>query len=299
MDSIRRFFRGRQKPPPDQASTAPLDPTKLPEPFIDLVRQHLSVGSAQSVGQERKTNDDALLVISGSAESSDGIPDFGLFCVADGLGGYENGAQASAVAVRVVAQGLTQGALLDILSAEPKDNLASIEDVVTLAIQQANREVRARAKGGATTLTSALVIGGNITLGHVGDSRAYLVQPSEIELLTRDHSLVQELIETGTITEEQAVDHPQRNVLWNAMGKALDVKVDAKTVPFPAGASLVLCSDGLWGVIGDESIKQIVLESASPQLACEMLVKAANDAGGPDNVTVIVVRIPDIRQLSK
>jgi protein phosphatase len=116
-----------------------------------------------------------------------------------------------------------------------------------------------------------------------------------MRLLTRDHSLVQELIETGTITEEQAFDHPQRNVLWNAMGKALDVKVDASTVPFPAGSDLVLCSDGLWGVIGDEEIKRIVLESASAQLACESLVEAANAAGGPDNVTVIVVHKPDIR----
>ncbi len=296
MDSIRRFFGGRQKPPADQASTAPLDPTKLPEPLIDLVRQHVRVGSAQSIGRERKSNDDALLLISGSVESNDGIPDFGLYCVADGLGGYENGAKASAIAVRVLAQGLTQGALLDVLSGESISNLSSIEDLVTLAIQQSNREVRARAEGGATTLTSALVIGGNITIGHVGDSRAYLVQAEGIKLLTRDHSLVQELIETGTITEEQAVDHPQRNVLWNAMGKALDVKVDALTVQFPAGSSLVLCSDGLWGVIGDEEIKRIVLESASAQLACESLVEVANNTGGPDNVTVIVVHKPDIRQ---
>lgn len=294
MDSIRRFFRGRQKPAPDQASTAPLDPTKLPEPFIDLVRQHVSVGSSQSIGRERKSNDDALLLISGSVESNDGIPDFGLFCVADGLGGQENGAKASAIAVRALAQGLTQGALLDVLSGESNSNLASTDDLVTLAIQQSNREVRSQAKGGATTLTSALVIGGNITLGHVGDSRAYLIQNGGIELLTRDHSLVQELIETGTITREQAMDHPQRNVLWNAMGKALDVKVDTATVPFPAGSSLVLCSDGLWGVIGDEAITRIVLESASPQLACENLVEAANDAGGPDNVAVIVVHKPEI-----
>jgi serine/threonine protein phosphatase PrpC len=296
MDVIRRWFRRKPDTPPDQASTAPLDPSKLPEPFIDYVRQHLRFGSAQSIGREREKNDDSLLLISGSAESNDLIPDFGLFCVADGLGGYEHGAEASAIAVRVLAQGLTQGVLLDLLTGSATEALTSIEDIVTLAVQQANREVRARAQGGSTTLTSALVIGEQCTLAHVGDSRAYLISGSKIEQLTRDHSLVQELIDTGTITEDQAADHPQRNVLWNAMGKALDVKVDAATHAFPPGASLLLCSDGLWGVVPDEEILRIVLASNSAQLACEALVQAANDAGGPDNVTVILVNQPARRE---
>ncbi|MEJ2012543.1 MAG: protein phosphatase 2C domain-containing protein [Anaerolineales bacterium] len=292
MDAIRRFLRRKPDTPPDQASTAPLDPTKLPEPFIDHVLQHLRYGSAQSIGREREKNDDSLLLITGSAESNDGIPDFGLFCVADGLGGYEHGSEASAVAVRVIGQGLTQAVLLDLLEGTSTGAGTSMEDMVTLAVQQANREVRARAEGGSTTLTCALVIGEKCTLAHVGDSRAYMITGSDIQQLTRDHSLVQELIDTGTITEEQAADHPQRNVLWNAMGKALDVKVDSATHPFPAGASLLICSDGLWGVVSDEDMRRVVTDSLSPQLACEALVKAANEAGGPDNVTVILVQQP-------
>jgi serine/threonine protein phosphatase PrpC len=292
MDAIRRMLRRKPDTPPDQASTAPLDPTKLPEPLVDHVRQHLRYGSAQSIGREREKNDDSLLLITGSAESNDSLPDFGLFCVADGLGGYEHGSEASAVAVRVIAQGLTQGVLLDLLQGETSRAGTSIEDMVTLAVQQANREVRAKAEGGSTTLTCALVIGEKCTLAHVGDSRAYLIAGPEIRQLTRDHSLVQELIDTGTITEEQAADHPQRNVLWNAMGKALDVKVDTASHAFPEGASLLICSDGLWGVVSDEDIQSIIADSLSPQLACEALVKAANEAGGPDNVTVILVQQP-------
>jgi serine/threonine protein phosphatase PrpC len=292
MDAIRRLIRRKPETPPDQASTAPLDPSKLPEPFIDHVRQHLRFGSAPSIGREREKNDDSLLTLAGSSESNDNIPDFGLFCVADGLGGYEHGAEASAVAVRVLAQGLTQGILLDLFTGTASKALTSVEDMVTLAVQQANREVRANAEGGSTTLTCALVIGDRCTLAHVGDSRAYMINGSSIKQLTRDHSLVQELIDTGTITREQAADHPQRNVLWNAMGKALDVKVDAATHVFPSGSSLLLCSDGLWGVVSDEDILDIIRESLSPQLACEALVQAANEAGGPDNVTVVLVQQP-------
>jgi len=292
MDAIRRLFSRKAEPPPDQASTAPLDPSHLPEPFIEQVRQHTRYGSAQSIGRERDKNDDSLLVISGGAESNDGIPDFGLYCVADGLGGYEHGAEASAVAVRTLAQGLTQGVLLDVITGTASQALTSIEDLVTLAVQQANREVRSRAEGGSTTLTCALVVGQECTIAHVGDSRAYMITDGAIKQLTRDHSLVQELIDTGTITEEQAADHPQRNVLWNAMGKAIDVKVDARTHPFPAGSSLLLCSDGLWGVVPEAEILRITAESLSPQIACEALVQAANEGGGPDNVSVVLVQQP-------
>lgn len=293
MDFLRRLARkGVRRSPPDQASTAPLDPRKIPGGLIEEVRRHVTTGAAQSIGKERQKNDDALLVLSGSSESVERLPDFGLFCVADGLGGYEHGATASAVAVRSLARSLTQGAILDLLASDNPEETEPFEDLVEHAIQQANRDVRSKAEGGATTLTTALLAGGKILIGHVGDSRAYLVTRSGMEQLTRDHSLVHQLVETGTITEEEAESHPQRNVLWNAMGKSIDIKVDTHLISKPEDAYLLLCTDGLWGVISEEQIHTIIYEQQIPQMVCDALVTAANSAGGPDNVTVVIVHFP-------
>ena len=293
MEFLRRLVGRAQRLPPDQASTAPLDPRKIPGGLIEELRKHVTSGAAQSIGQERKKNDDALLVFSGSSESVERLPDFGLYCVADGLGGYEHGATASAVAVRSLARSLTQGAILDLLASEQGQEPEALEELVAHAIQQANRDVRAKAEGGATTLTSALLAGDQIIIGHVCDSRAYLVTESGMEQLTRDHSLVHQLVETGTITEEEAESHPQRNVLWNAMGKSIDIKVDTFQIEKPKDAFLLLCTDGLWGVVSEEEIQAIISETHNPQLACDALVAAANDGGGPDNVTVVMVHFPD------
>ena len=197
------------------------------------------------------------------------------------------------MAVRSLARSLTQGAILDLLASEQGQEPEALEELVAHAIQQANRDVRAKAEGGATTLTSALLAGDQIIIGHVGDSRAYLVTESGMEQLTRDHSLVHQLVETGTITEEEAESHPQRNVLWNAMGKSIDIKVDTFQIEKPKDAFLLLCTDGLWGVVSEEEIQAIISETHNPQLACDALVAAANDGGGPDNVTVVMVHFPD------
>ncbi|HUS84295.1 MAG TPA: protein phosphatase 2C domain-containing protein [Anaerolineales bacterium] len=292
MEFIRRLFGKKTTPPPDQASTAPLDPDKVPYPYFQELHRHITTGTAQSIGVERKKNDDSLLVIVGSADGDNEPPDFGLLCVADGLGGYEHGAHASAISVRTLASSLTRGAILDLLALEPEGQTGSLEDIVRLAVQQANREVRSRAEGGATTLTTALVVGEQVTIGHVGDTRAYFITEDGIQQLTRDHSLVQELVDTGTITEEEALTHPQRNVLWNSMGKAIDVKVDVATHTTPPDGYLLLCSDGLWGVVADDVIRDTVLRMGNPQQACEALVAAANAAGGPDNVTCIAAYFP-------
>ena len=146
MKFFRRLIRRGDRLPPDQASTAPLDPRKIPFELGEELRKHVAAGAAQSIGKERKKNDDALLVFSGSSESVDRMPDVGLYCVADGLGGYEHGATASAVAVRSLARSLTQEAILDLLAADPQAELDSFEGLVAHAIQQANRDVRAKAE---------------------------------------------------------------------------------------------------------------------------------------------------------
>lgn len=294
MDFFKRLFKGEDKVPPDQASTAPLDPLTLSEFFVDDIKPHLMTGTFQSIGEERESNDDSLLVLSGTAVSSDGLPDFALLCVADGLGGYKNGAKASAISVRSIAGSLTQGAILDLLAPDPVRPSDSLVDMVKLAVERANREVRAKAEGGATTLTIAFVVGNEATVGHVGDTRAYRIDDGGMHQLTKDHSLVQQLMDTGTISEDEAAVHPQRNVLWNAIGKAIDVRVDVATHVFPPGSYLLICSDGLWGVIPEERILEIVREVDIPQLVSEALVTEANKSGGSDNVTVVAVKFPEV-----
>jgi protein phosphatase len=179
-----------------------------------------------------------------------------------------------------------------LLASDPQQAISSFEELVALAIQQANRDVRTKAEGGATTMTAALLASDQIILGHVGDSRAYLVDSDGMEQLTCDHSLVRQLVETGTITEEEAESHPQRNVLWNAMGKSIDVKVDTHIVKKPEDSYLLLCTDGLWGVVSEKEMHALIYDSGDPQIACDALVAAANAAGGPDNVTVVAIYFP-------
>jgi protein phosphatase len=129
-------------------------------------------------------------------------------------------------------------------------------------------------------------------LGHVGDTRAYLIDTDGIRQITRDHSLVQELVETGTISPDEALVHPQRDVLWNAMGKAIDVKVDIHVEAIPRNGFLLLCSDGLWSVLGEEELRNSAHGDPGPQAYCEMLVQKAEQAGAEDDVSVVAVYFP-------
>jgi serine/threonine protein phosphatase PrpC len=292
MDRINRFFKGKEKLPPDQASTAPLDPRSIMGLLVDDFRMHMTVGAAHAIAEKHGRNEDSLIVLNGTAVSSDGLPDFGLFCVADGQVGGENPARASAVSVRSIAKSITQEAILDLLAPEPVSLTESVEDMVRLAVEKANREVRANVDGSSTTLTTALVLGNRATIGHVGDTRAYLILPERITPLTRDHSLVRQLVDTGTISEEEAAVHPQKDSLWNALGKAIDVKVDVSTHEIPASGYLLICSDGIWSKVDDQVLWQIILEADDPQIGSEAVIGAASKGGREDDMSAIVVRFP-------
>jgi serine/threonine protein phosphatase PrpC len=160
------------------------------------------------------------------------------------------------------------------------------------AITEAQRAVTQTAPGSGTTLTAALVLGQQMTIGHVGDSRAYAVNPyGGGEALTRDHSLVKRLEELGQISSEEAAIHPQRNVLYRALGQGDVLEPDIFTAQFPPTGHLLLCSDGLWSVLSETNIFHIVNSSTDLQDACQELVAAANKAGGPDNISVILVKL--------
>jgi protein phosphatase len=135
------------------------------------------------------------------------------------------------------------------------------------------------------------VVGDQITIAHVGDSRAYFIYPNgSMKAVTQDHSLVRRLVELGQLSEEQAMNFPQKNVLYKAVGQPEPIRPDIFSHPIPRPGYLVLCSDGLWGVVEHEQIVNIIGSSSSPNEACRLLVDAANNAGGPDNISVIIVQ---------
>jgi protein phosphatase len=225
---------------------------------------HFLVGLGQSTGLERRHNEDALLVMVNNSAGEETMQDFGLFVVADGMGGHRSGEVASGIASRVVGKRLT-----------------------------ANQQVVRLLPGGGTTLTAVVTLGEQLTVGHVGDSRAYVILDNEMKVITRDHTFVERLVEMGEVTQEEASSHPQRHVLYRAIGQGESLEVDVFTHPTPHGGMLLVCSDGLWGVVPDDKILNIVKKANHPQDACDELVRAANQGGGPDNITAVLVRFPN------
>ena len=286
---IRTLLGG---PTPDQRGTAPLEPSHLPKPIMKQLGHNLLIGSAQSTGMERTHNEDTLFVMHGNATSMRGLPQFGLFIVADGMGGHRAGEIASSISVRRVAQRVLQDAFLKLFDVNGSAEIPALQDMMRGALQDANLAVVERVPGGGTTVTAMLLLGRQVTFGHVGDSRAYLINRHVSKVVTRDHSLVERLKELGQLTDEEAAIHPQRNVLYRAVGQGANLEVDVSTEPIPSDAYMLLCSDGLWGVIPDEEIREIIFSAHNPQIASEQLVEAANAAGGPDNITAVLVYFP-------
>jgi serine/threonine protein phosphatase PrpC len=229
--------------------------------------------SRSDTGRKRRRNEDAYVV----------QPP--LFAVADGMGGAQAGEVASRLAVEALADdgGGTGG-----------------ESRVLELIQEANRRVyehqgsNSDTSGMGTTMTVALVEDAVVTIGHVGDSRAYLVRDGAVDQLTEDHSLVAELIRSGKLSPEEAESHPQRSVITRALGSDPDVDVDTFTVEAHPGDVFLLCSDGLTSMVGDESILEAV-EGHRGDLdgAASELVRRANRAGGEDNITVVCFEIAE------
>jgi len=214
--------------------------------------------------------------------------------VADGMGGHHDGERASAIAIRIIAQHVIEQFYLPMLKAAPKDteNRPLIGEVLSEAVQKANEAVSGEIPEGGTTVTAAAILRDLVYLAHVGDSRAYLISSDGIEQITRDHSLVQRLIELDQLTPEEAAAHPQRNVLYRAIGQSENLEVDTGTRRLTPGSKLLLCSDGLWNQVSESNLQQIIKTSKTPQEACDHLIMLANDRGGPDNITVVLVQVP-------
>jgi protein phosphatase len=294
---FRRWLRGSKQEAsadPDLADTAPLSPDSLEHITVGKIRESLEAGSAQSIGLERESNEDSVFVMFGSSYGEDALPEFGLFCVADGAGGLGHGELASSIAIRTLTGKLMEDAVLAALDLEADLDRPGVEEIARNAFERANDAVREGANGGVTTLTAALVLNRKLTIAHVGDSRAYLVENGKPKLLTRDHSYSWRLVEIGQITPEEAMDHPKKNQLWNAVGQGSNLVIEVSTYPQPQGAQLLLCSDGLWGEVSEEELHSVLTLHQDPNETCEELVRAANAAGGPDNITALLVAFPGI-----
>jgi protein phosphatase len=257
----------------------------------NLEPQQFIYGCGQSIGKQRDHNEDSVFALSIAIGGEKSSYPLGLYIVADGMGGHQYGEVASSAAARTLAGSLLKHFLPYLV--DPSSGMdESLQELMRSAINDAQKAVTQAAPGSGTTLTAALILGQQMTIGHVGDSRAYAIhQYGGGEILTRDHSLVKRLEELGQISPEEAAVHPQRNVLYRALGQGEVLEPDIFTAPFPQSGYLLLCSDGLWSVLSDSTIFTLVNAEKDLQRTCQSLVDAANEAGGPDNISVIVVQL--------
>jgi serine/threonine protein phosphatase PrpC len=269
------------------------EPPSVPiEEPLDAGGLKMVVGALTDTGRVRDHNEDSLLTLTGAVSQEEDLLPMCFYVVADGMGGHAGGDEASALAVRIVTNWVLDKTYRPFLvNAAAPGNRQPINDVLTEAILVANGKVHEKCPEGGTTLTCALILGTNAFLAHVGDSRAYLISRGTIRQITTDHSLVNRLIELGQITPEEALTHPQRNVLYRALGRAGNLEVDTHLQSLPANSSLLLCSDGLWGMVQEAEMLSIIEAAPSPQVACNRLIARANDKGGEDNITAVLIRV--------
>jgi serine/threonine protein phosphatase PrpC len=248
-----------------------------------------TIGAKTDVGMRRSNNEDCFGL----------VPQIRLCVLSDGMGGQNAGELASKLSVDTIS-----GLLRDAASSKQKvvfgpanPQMSEETNELGSAVRLANRAVwetgrkHAHTEGMGATVVAVWLRGPIMSLAHVGDSRIYLLRGGEMQQLTTDHSLVMEQVKRGLITREEAEHSDMQNIIVRAMGAEESVNVDLDEVLLQPGDNVVLCSDGLTKMVDDAGIAQIVEESQTPQQAADRLVEAANDAGGEDNVTVIVVRV--------
>jgi serine/threonine protein phosphatase PrpC len=256
----------------------------------------LHVGYATDPGQVRGIDEDSLLILSG-VSLMEGVArtNVGVFAVADGMGGHDNGQLASRRVIQVVAEYLLPRLLAPDLGGETILEETCVTAVVD-AIQEANRRLTAEARNAnsnmGSTLTLAFVRNRQAIIANIGDSRTYVWQGGILRQLTKDHSIVARLVETGLLQPEEIYSHPRRSEIYRVLGDKPEVEVDTFECELYPGDRLVLCCDGVWEMLHTDGIEEVLLTCpGDPQAACDELVRRANLAGGEDNISVIVVDI--------
>jgi PPM family protein phosphatase len=233
---------------------------------------NIRVGAKSDVGKMRTDNQDSYLA------------DEPVFAVADGVGGHLGGDVASATAVRVIQEGTRDGAR--------PDQLEELLHEVNSAIWEKSQSA-AHLRGMGTTCTLVLLEDRSAHLAHVGDSRAYLYRSGELSQVTEDHNLVGKMLSEGKLSREEAAHHPQRNIITRALGLDPNVDVDLLTLELTQGDRLIICSDGLSSMVDERTLAGILSGERDPQAAAERLVEEANEAGGEDNITVVLIDVGD------
>ncbi len=253
-------------------------------------RMKIIAAGKSDVGRIRKNNEDAFLV-------DDRL---GLYAVADGIGGHEGGEVASRLAIEGLARGV-EGFFPGACVTQTESGTAG-EDAIKSALDQAfaqsNRSIRSAAAGSpaldgmGTTMTALLLHGNTVHLAHIGDSRAYRYRGGVLMQMTDDHSVIAEQMRAGLLTSEQARRSPYRHVITRALGIDSEITVDHRSIEAEPGDTFLLCTDGLTEMVADTDIRRI-LSGTPPREAPEMLIRTANDQGGVDNITVVVVHFGD------
>ena len=243
------------------------------------------IGMLTDVGQVRTVDEDSILVADLSFGVNSESSKFLLLAVADGMGGHAKGEEASKIALNAIARAV----IPDLL------NNTSFTKILEKGIQNANQDIldytakNPEASGMGTTSVCAVVKDNQIHLANVGDSRAYRVSDDEICRVTKDHSYVQALIDEGEITEEQAREHPRKNEITRAVGIMPSIEVDTMKLTLDSDESLLLCCDGVIAHLSDDDIHKIIRDSPDPQTACQEIVDMANERGGSDNISLIIL----------
>jgi len=216
----------------------------------------------------------------------------GIYMVADGMGGHDNGEVASKIAIQITVSSLMQTLIDPLLQGELLPSQQEVLAMLEAAFTRAQEQVLRNVSGGGTTLTLALLLEKHLYFGHIGDSRLYFRSShADFQRLTQDHSLVRRLVDLGQISEADAAHHPQRNVLFRALGQTEGFKVDLGHLDLVEPTQLLICSDGLWGLADEEELLKIISAMPGDVNVAQQLCDLANNAGGTDNISVIFVEI--------
>ncbi len=245
----------------------------------------MEVACLTDVGRQRENNEDSFLYWESDVESEFRLKGR-LAVIADGMGGYEGGQEASRLAVDTVRH-VYEDKFHDSPQATLVDGLNSAHQII-----QRYGEQHPEFQGMGTTCTALSVVDHQLNFAHIGDSRLYLVRSESVSRLTRDHSYVGRLVESGIVREEDAESHPQRHILTAALGSGRELTPDIPEQPVElrSGDTLLLCTDGLWSLVNEQDLGRII-RGNTPAQACRQLINIALERGGPDNITALILRL--------
>lgn len=260
---------------------------------LPRLQQGFAAAALRDIGRVREVNQDSIFALTTTLPRGSSDLSTGLFIVADGMGGHEDGDIASRIAIRTIVDHVFTNFMLPMLNEEMAE---AMQTLIVSAVEQANKNIwdyaQMLASDMGATCTVALLVGNTIYIAHVGDTRAYILNNETLHALTTDHSTVGRLVQLGQLDPAEARTHPLRSQLYRSIGQTDEVEVDLVTHILNGSSHLLLCSDGLWDMVDETDIASILLHSSCPQQASQDLIDLANEHGGEDNISAIVVTLP-------